>query len=66
MRYGKLVNGVIADVFTEPAGFVIAECLVPEFVLMYEAIPDGVDVGWVKHADGTFTAPVVVVDIPVV
>ncbi len=57
MRFGRLINGVIVDVFTEPAGFVIAECLVPELVLLYEAIPDGVDRGWIKQQDGSFTAP---------
>lgn len=64
MKYARVANQIVQEVFVEPAGFSISECFHSDVCSLFEQVNDDVEVGYVKHQDGTFTAPVPV-EIPV-
>lgn len=57
MKYARIINNVVIETFVPQAGFTIEESFTAEVVAMFEVIPEEVDVGWGKHADGTFISP---------
>lgn len=65
MKNIRVVNNIVQEIFVPHSGFELADCFTPDVVGMFENAPDNVEQGWIKHADGSFTAPVVPV-IPVV
>ena len=64
MKKARVSNNIVQEIFTPFGGFQLADCFVPEVAALFEDVPDNVEQGWIKHADGSFTAPVVPV-IPV-
>lgn len=57
MKYVRVVYSVVQEVFTPPGGFEIEDCFHPDVVSQFEIAADGVDIGFIKHQDGSFTAP---------
>ena len=64
MKNARIVNNIVQEIYTPLEGFQLADCFTAGVVAMFESVPDDVEEGWIKHADGSFTAPVVPV-IPV-
>ena len=57
MKYGRVVGGVVAEIFTPPVGFVLADCFTPEIAAQFKPVPDVVQAGWIANADGTYSTP---------
>lgn len=57
MKYAKLVNSTVDDLFVPQSGFTIEDSLHPDVIALFEVVPDEVDIGWKKHLDGSFSAP---------
>ena len=55
MKYGRIINAVVVETFTPPAGFTISDCFHPD--VGFVEIPDDVEAGWLVAEDGTFSAP---------
>jgi len=58
MKYARVLNRLVVEIFTPPSNFGIDECFHPDVRALFEEVSDEVDVGFIKHQDGTFTAPV--------
>lgn len=57
MKYARVVDNIVFEVFITPAGFSIDECFTSELVAQFEQCPSEVEGGWIKQADGMFVAP---------
>lgn len=57
MKYARVIDSVVQEVFTPPAGFTLQECFHPDLVIQFEPCPEEVEGGWLKQEDGTFIAP---------
>ena len=57
MKYAKIIDWVVDDIFVPQTGFTIEQSLHPDVVSLFELVPDEVQMGWKKHQDGTFSAP---------
>lgn len=57
MKYAKIINDTVDDIFVPQAGFTIAESLHSDVAALFEQVPDEVQIGWKKHEDGSFSAP---------
>lgn len=57
MKYARVSDSVVQEVFTPPAGLTIEDCFTPEVVALFEPCPPEVEQNWIKHEDGTFTPP---------
>lgn len=57
MKYARVVDSVVQEVFTPPAGFTIEDCFTPEVVALFEPCPEEVEQNWIKEPDGTFVPP---------
>ena len=57
MKYARILNSLVYEVFTPPAGFVLADCFTPQVVALFEPCPDYVEQNWIKQEDGSFMAP---------
>lgn len=57
-EYARVSNGVVAQTFTPPSGFTLAECFTAEIAAQFVAVPSGVPVGegW-AYTGGTFAPP---------
>ncbi len=55
MKYGRIINAVVIETFTPPAGFTIADCFHPD--VGFVEVPDDVEPSWLVNEDGTFSAP---------
>lgn len=60
MKYARVVNSIVVETFVPPSGVDISECFHSDVRAQFEVVADevDVDVGFIKHQDGTFTAPV--------
>lgn len=56
-KFARVVDGIVAEVFTPPTGFTIQECFTPQIVALFEPCPSEVMEMWLKKPDGTFEAP---------
>ena len=65
MKYAKIINSTVDDLFVPQSGFTIENSLHPDVACLYEAVSDDVGVGWKKHLDGSFSEPLPL-SIPVV
>lgn len=57
MKYARIVENTVDDIFVPQAGFTIEESLHEAVRVLYEQVPEEVQVGWKKHQDGSFSAP---------
>ena len=57
MKYARIFNSFVGEIFIPPADISIAECFTPEVVALFTLIPDNVEVGWIVLPDGSFTPP---------
>ena len=57
MKYARIVDSVVFEVFTPPAGFQLVECFTPQVVTLFQSCPDYVEQNWIKQQDGSFLAP---------
>ena len=57
MKYARIANSIVLEVFTPPEGFTLAECFVPQLVAQFQACPEHVESGWILEADGSFSEP---------
>ena len=59
MKYAHIQDNVVIDVFITQQGFSIEESLHSSLLSLYSTVvPDEVEAGWTKNADGTFSAPI--------
>lgn len=57
MKYGRILNNLVQEVFVCPEGFTIGECFHPDVVKLFSIVPDEVEAMWIKTEDGTFMPP---------
>lgn len=57
MKYARIVDSIVAEVFTPPEGFALEECFTAELVAQFTACPDHVEGGWTINEVGDFVAP---------
>jgi hypothetical protein len=57
MKYARVLDSVVQEVFTPPAGLTIEQCFTPEVVALFEPCPEEVEQNWIKEPDGSFVAP---------
>lgn len=65
MKKARVINNIVQETFIVPNGVQFIDCFTAEVVEMFEDVAEEVEAGWIKHGDGTFTAPVPL-SIPVV
>lgn len=58
MKYARIVDNKVWEVFTPPTGVDISECFTPELVAQFTECPSDVEQNWTVE-DGEFIAPVV-------
>ena len=54
MKYARVVDSIVYEVFTPPVGFTFDECFTPEVVAQFVHCPAEVEAGWIQFADGSF------------
>ena len=59
MKYARIVNSLVYEVFTPPAGFNISHCFTPEIVAQFKPCGAEVQGGWIVQQDGSFVAPAI-------
>ena len=57
MKYARVVESIVQEVFTPPEGLTINDCFTPQVVALFEPCPEEVEQNWIKEPDGTFAAP---------
>lgn len=57
MKYARIVDGVVAEVFVPPDGFELEDCFTAEIVAQFEPCPEQVEQRWTKDLDGIFHEP---------
>jgi hypothetical protein len=57
MKYARIVDSTVVEVFTPPNGFALADCFHPDLAVQYEPCPEHVEQRWTKNADGSFSEP---------
>ena len=57
MKYARIVDSIVFEVFTPPEGFALEECFNAELVAQFEPCPEHVEQRWKKNADGTYSEP---------
>ena len=57
MKYARIVNSIVYEVFILPAGFELTDCFTPEVAAQFSSCDDEVEGGWLVHADGNITPP---------
>lgn len=57
MKYAKVNNGVVDDIFVPQAGFTIEQSLHPAVAALFNQVPEEVQIGWLQQEDGSFSAP---------
>ena len=57
MKYARVLDSIVQEVFVPPAGLTIEDCFTPEVVALFEPCPDEVEQNWIKEPDGSFVAP---------
>jgi hypothetical protein len=63
MKYARIINGYVEEIFVPMQGHTIEESFTSEVVNMFEQCPEEVLAGWTKNQDGTFSAPVIETEI---
>lgn len=61
MKYARIVDNKVREVFTPPVGFDISECFTAELVAQFVECPEYVGQNY-TYIDGEFEAPVVPAD----
>jgi hypothetical protein len=58
-EYARIASGVVAELFTPPAGFALTDCFHADVASQFVAVPDGVSPaqGW-TYDGASFAAPV--------
>jgi len=57
MKYARVLDSIVQEVFIPPAGLTIEDCFTPEVVALFESCPNEVEQNWIKEPDGSFVAP---------
>lgn len=57
MKYAKIINGVVEDVFVPQAGFSLEDSLHRTVAAQLAPVPEEVEILWKQHQDGSFSAP---------
>lgn len=57
MKYARIVDSIVWEVFTPPAGVDISECFTPELVAQFIECPEEVGQNW-NYDGSSFTEPV--------
>lgn len=57
MKYARLINDIVQEVFTPPTGVDVSECFHPDLCAQFVPAPDNVEVGFLRRTDGSFEAP---------
>lgn len=57
MKYARIIDTLVIETFTPPAGVPIEECFTPEIVAQFKPVPDEVEQNWTEQEDGTFLVP---------
>jgi hypothetical protein len=61
MKYARIVNNNVHEVFTPPVGVDISECFTAELVAQFIECPEYVEANW-SYTNGEFEAPVIPAD----
>jgi hypothetical protein len=56
MKYARIHDGSVAELYAPITGFTIEQCFHPDLVAQMVPCTDDVQVGW-AYADGVFTDP---------
>lgn len=59
MKYARVLDNLVAEVFTPPVGVKITDCFHPDVEIQFQLVSDEVEANWVLQDDGTFLAPAV-------
>lgn len=57
MKYARVFDSIVQEVFTPPPGLTIEQCFTPEVAALFETCPEEVQQNWIKEPDGSFVAP---------
>lgn len=57
MKYARVLDSVVQEVFTPPTGLTLEDCFTPQVAALFEPCPIEVEQNWIKQEDGTFVAP---------
>ena len=57
MKYARIVDSTVLEVFVPPAGFSIGDCFTPEIVAQFQPCADEVVGGWLVQEGGSIIAP---------
>ena len=63
MKYARIVNNKVFEIFTPHSGFSIEECFPSELVSQFIECPDNVQANW--DYDGSVFIEPIVVELPV-
>jgi len=57
MKYARIADDFVIEVFVEPEGFTIDQCFHPDIAAQFVVVADNIEAGWIKQSDGSFVAP---------
>jgi hypothetical protein len=57
MKYARIVDSIVQEVFTPPPGFALEECFTAELVTQFIPCSEEVQGGWILQQNGAFVAP---------
>lgn len=57
MKYARVDESIVVELFTTPSGFTIEECFTPELVAQFFPCSEEVKPGWTMGSDGRFSSP---------
>jgi hypothetical protein len=61
MKYARIVDNKVWEVFTPPVGVDISDCFTAELVAQFIECPSDVEANW-DYTDGEFVAPYIPAD----
>lgn len=59
MKYARVIDNFVREVFIEPAGFTIQGCFTPEIAQQFIQCPDHIEANWTIE-NGVYVEPVVI------
>ena len=53
MKYARIIDNTVGEVFVPLEGFTIEDSFTPQVVALFEPVSDEVEVGWIRLPNGT-------------
>ena len=57
MRYARVINNTVVEVFQPQPGFTLEESFHPDLAAQFEPVAGNVEVGFLRQEDSSFEAP---------